>query len=290
MAEAGIRWVRVDFDWPIVEPEKGKFSLDRYEEIYDACKEYGLNILGILTYSPSWASSAPPNSTGVTVSHSPPRNVTEFAEYVRKTVKHFAGRIKYWEIWNEPNIGFFLGTADQYRRCSKLHMPLQKRRTRTALCFSAAPRALASTSLRRFARRATLGNASTFSTFATIPRSQKETTTSNSETQLASPGGWERRRSGSQRREGGAFGDQQAAFLARAFLISLTLRNKGVNRVFWYQMFYDPREAGASLRERQQAAVLLRVQDPHPPTEGRPGAGGNGEDKGRVCQRADICP
>ncbi len=34
-------------------------------------------------------------------------NVSSWSEYVYDTILHFKGRIKYWEVWNEPNFGAF---------------------------------------------------------------------------------------------------------------------------------------------------------------------------------------
>ena len=44
----------------------------------------------------------------------PPKDVSQFARFVRQCVARYKHRVKVWEVWNEPNIGFFRGSAAEY--------------------------------------------------------------------------------------------------------------------------------------------------------------------------------
>jgi len=93
----GVKWMRQDFPWYGIEPEKGKFQWGRLDAIVDVGLKHGINTLGLLTYSPPWIGHDP----------STDEERTLFANFVYQTVLHFKDRIRYWEIWNEPNLGQF---------------------------------------------------------------------------------------------------------------------------------------------------------------------------------------
>jgi len=93
MKEAGIEFVRMDFLWVDVEPKPGVFDFAKYDTIVNILHERGIKILGILHYNPSW-DNEPWNKAP---------NPKLYTRYATKTVKHFKDRVKYWEIWNEPD-------------------------------------------------------------------------------------------------------------------------------------------------------------------------------------------
>ena len=104
MQEAGIKWGRQDFTWRRIEKEKGQYQFQDYDRLVDLCRKYGLLLFGNLAYAPGF--------------HDPrtPEGVEAYCNFVRQTVKHFAGKVKYWQIWNEPNGGFWKGTPVEYAR------------------------------------------------------------------------------------------------------------------------------------------------------------------------------
>jgi len=95
---AGIKLTRMDMHWPRVEPEKGKFAWERWDAIIDSVSKYGIGILGLLAFQPEWLSPHAPATDEERVL---------FANYVYETVKRYKEKIRYWEIWNEPNGGSF---------------------------------------------------------------------------------------------------------------------------------------------------------------------------------------
>ena len=93
MQEAGVGIVRLDFVWADIEPRPGKFEFDRHDAIVDILLERGIKIQGMLHYNAAWADrpwNAPPDEN-------------HYVNYARKVVQHYKEKIKYWEIWNEPN-------------------------------------------------------------------------------------------------------------------------------------------------------------------------------------------
>ncbi|MBM3211809.1 hypothetical protein FJZ33_06310 [Candidatus Poribacteria bacterium] len=81
-------------EWENVEPQKGKWVFD--DELMSWCEENKMMIVGNLAmHAPNWARIPKEEfSYGF--------RMDEYLEYVRKTVSHFRGRIKHWEVLNEP--------------------------------------------------------------------------------------------------------------------------------------------------------------------------------------------
>jgi hypothetical protein len=96
MKEAGVAWVRMDFLWEEIEPEPGKFKFDKYDEIVDLLNQNNINILAILNYSADWAKSCPEWNC-------PPKENKLFVNYAGRVIEHYKNKIKYWEVWNEPD-------------------------------------------------------------------------------------------------------------------------------------------------------------------------------------------
>jgi len=109
--QIGLCWFRDwSLKWHDVEPEKGKFEFTESDSQIDRVLERGLNIIGLLPFpSSNWSSSAGPE-VKVTEPYSQskaciaymPRDLEEFAAYVRETVNHYKKHLRVWEILNEP--------------------------------------------------------------------------------------------------------------------------------------------------------------------------------------------
>ncbi len=93
MKEAGAGFVRMDFLWYDIEPGPGIFDFAKHDRIVDILNKNNIKVLGILHYNPSW-DNEPWNKAP---------NPLLYERYAANVVKHFRDRIKYWEIWNEPD-------------------------------------------------------------------------------------------------------------------------------------------------------------------------------------------
>lgn len=94
MKEAGVRIVRIDFLWADLEPAEGRWDFSRTDRLVERCERHGIKILAMLHYNnPSWAAARwnePPD---------PPK----FARFASAVVSRYKDRIRYWEVWNEPD-------------------------------------------------------------------------------------------------------------------------------------------------------------------------------------------
>ncbi len=117
LADAGIAWVRMDFNWFMIEPKKGEFHFEVLDQAVDQARSRGINVFATLGYSPKWAVAAPGCQDGTSdpCMTKPPANITDWSDFVFATVSHFKGRVRHWGMWNEPNLkAFFEGTLDDY--------------------------------------------------------------------------------------------------------------------------------------------------------------------------------
>ncbi len=116
MDEAGVGIVRTVFDWSGIEPEPGVYRWERFDRVVERLDERGIAVLGILDSSAPWATSAP--SLDEPDWHKwPTRDLTAFGRYVWAVVERYDGDgfadapgspvIRYWEVWNEPNVDVF---------------------------------------------------------------------------------------------------------------------------------------------------------------------------------------
>ena len=96
MVEAHVGWVRMDFLWDDIESTEGKFNFSKYDSIVNLLTKNNINILGILDYSAGWAS-------GNGLWNSPPKDNKLFVTFALRVISRYKDKIKYWEVWNEPD-------------------------------------------------------------------------------------------------------------------------------------------------------------------------------------------
>lgn len=108
-AAAGFHWLRQEFPWEDIEiSAKGDFwdhkfnqsAWDKYDHIVDLAEKYDLELIIRLSNPPAWSRTAG-NANGT---YAPPDNFEDFGDFVEAVVTRYRGRVKYYQIWNEPNI------------------------------------------------------------------------------------------------------------------------------------------------------------------------------------------
>jgi hypothetical protein len=108
IAAAGIAWIRVDFNWFMMEPEPGVYDWTTTDAVVGDARARGLNVYATLAYSPGWANGGQAPNT-------PPVDPQDWYAFVYTTVSRYRGSVQHWGMWNEPNFKhFFSGSADQY--------------------------------------------------------------------------------------------------------------------------------------------------------------------------------
>ena len=113
MKECGAATVRMDFLWEDIEPKQGSFSFEKYDLIVDLLNKNNITILGLLNYTAPWA------SVNGKTNHSPKDNKL-FVNYAAGVVERYKNKIKYWEVWNEPDSAVYWSDQDGLKGYSGL--------------------------------------------------------------------------------------------------------------------------------------------------------------------------
>ncbi len=102
---AGIPWVRERLHW--IGQREGDIDWGRYQSVADAYAAEGIHVYQIWHDSPEW--SHPDRKGNVC-----PDDLRDVYNFARKAASHFSGQIQAWEVWNEPDIGFWPDLSDRY--------------------------------------------------------------------------------------------------------------------------------------------------------------------------------
>ena len=101
LAELGVHRMRADFTWSTIEPSRGSFDFSQYDTLVSEAQQHGVNLLAILDYGVTWATSA----AGADDDY-PPDHPSDFAAFAVAVANRYAGKVSEYEVWNEPNNGF----------------------------------------------------------------------------------------------------------------------------------------------------------------------------------------
>lgn len=106
-----VEWTREEFEWDAVEPTDNNYSFDQYDSVINKYHEQNIQVLGLITYSSSWAST---NAGASDYEYYAP-DATAWSDYVSQLATHYKGLVSAWEIWNEPNTTqFWKSTEAEY--------------------------------------------------------------------------------------------------------------------------------------------------------------------------------
>jgi len=91
--------------WTSLEPAKGVWNWQPLDTWVAAAEQHGVrDILLTLGQTPPWASSNPDEVNYVGAgAPAPPVNNQDWNDYITAVAQRYKGRIRYYEIWNEPN-------------------------------------------------------------------------------------------------------------------------------------------------------------------------------------------
>jgi len=101
--------------WADLEPRKGEWHFEKLDRYVSLARQHSVEILLTLGQTPAWAAARPNEASAWGAGHaSAPKEMAEWKTYVRTVATRYKGRIRAYEIWNEPNLKeFFTGSPDQ---------------------------------------------------------------------------------------------------------------------------------------------------------------------------------
>ena len=110
IADAGFKWVRMDFVWSGIERQRDKYVFSAYDRLMAVLDEHHIRPIFILDYSNRMYDQdlSPHTDEGR----------KGFARWAAASALHFKGRGVVWEMYNEPDIQFWRPrpNADDYAK------------------------------------------------------------------------------------------------------------------------------------------------------------------------------
>lgn len=138
-AGANATIIRVDVGWAPLEPEtKGRYNRDylrRVDRLVAGAERRGLRLLLSFSDTPCWASSAPRARKARCrgrwwerdVQRYLPVRAADYADALAFVARRYGNRVDAWEMWNEPNLTYFLRGPDKAARYAALVRAAYKR-------------------------------------------------------------------------------------------------------------------------------------------------------------------
>jgi len=122
--DGGVKFIRKDFVWSGIERARGEYDFRTYDRMVDSLEERGIRALFILDYRNRLYPNPETSEEGREA----------YARWAAASAKHFKKRRILWEIWNEPNVGFWhgegklnsAGFASQYVALVKKTVPAMR--------------------------------------------------------------------------------------------------------------------------------------------------------------------
>ncbi len=94
-----------ELHWFSLEPNKGEWQFEKLDIAMRLMQSRGIDVLFALGETPYWASSnrsvKGPFKYG---SYAPPSHLADWENYVRTVAQRYRGRIRHYELWNEPTV------------------------------------------------------------------------------------------------------------------------------------------------------------------------------------------
>ena len=95
--QAGFGWIKQGVGWRDVEPARGSYNWQQVDQIVQWMEEQKLDLIVRLDHQPEWAGGGFPTN-------GPPANYADFGNFCYAMASRYKGRIRAYEIWNEPNL------------------------------------------------------------------------------------------------------------------------------------------------------------------------------------------
>jgi len=110
LRQAGVGLIRQEFNWaefepldPDERPDLGEDAWVKYDHIVEAGRDAGIEILARLDRAPAWATPGFDPRANPWM-QAPPADNAEFARFAGELAARYRGKVRYYQVWNEPNL------------------------------------------------------------------------------------------------------------------------------------------------------------------------------------------
>ena len=107
--------------WSGLEPSKGEWHLEKLDQAVAQAEKHGTEVMLTLGFPAPWAADDPTLAKENIYASQSPRDMADWNNYIRKVATRYKGRIKYYELMNEP----FFDEIPSFRERAG-HFPVSK--------------------------------------------------------------------------------------------------------------------------------------------------------------------
>ena len=96
--------------WPEIQPKNSKeWKFDKVDEAVKLAQKNNVELVINIGLTPKWAAARPKDKSGYgeNLTASEPKDIDDWRNYVKTLAERYKGKIRYWEIWNEPDMLMF---------------------------------------------------------------------------------------------------------------------------------------------------------------------------------------
>ncbi len=105
----GIRWVRFTLPWDAIEPARGQFDWAAWDAVFaELARHPALTPVVVLNGAPAWARA----EADADNPQAPPHERADFGAFAAAVAQRYGDRLRYYQVWHEPNIAPHWGAAD----------------------------------------------------------------------------------------------------------------------------------------------------------------------------------
>ena len=104
----GVKVVRDSIEWGGIQPQRGVWNFEKMDFLVNAYEMVGIEHQAMFAFTAQWAATPErqKSKNWLDWNRSMP-DLDAWREYVRTVADRYRGRIRYWEVWNEPDLGGF---------------------------------------------------------------------------------------------------------------------------------------------------------------------------------------
>ena len=118
LAAHGVRYIRQEFRWSDMEPERGQINWTVADRIFKATRRNHIQVLVVFMTTPAWARAASGSSLAPATETMPPRDPQDAANFARAFTQRYnqpfddgTPSILAYQIWDEPNLSASWGNG-----------------------------------------------------------------------------------------------------------------------------------------------------------------------------------
>ena len=109
--------------WPEIQPKNDKeFNFAKIDQAVDLAQKHDVELVINIGLSPKWGALRPNDRSGYgeNLTASEPKDIDDWRNYIKTLAERYKGKIKYWEIWNEPDmLMFYTGSVKKMVELTK---------------------------------------------------------------------------------------------------------------------------------------------------------------------------